>query len=111
MSKATVTYKGQITLPKAVRERLGVQAGDRVSFRETGDGVTLIVAGIPTLELPPPHPVRLEVRPINGRQKIRAANRRNVNLPAPPLATPRGISIGASLVRASVYGSNPAISN
>lgn len=44
MSKATVTYKGQITLPKSVRERLGVQAGDRVSFREIEGGAIVVEA-------------------------------------------------------------------
>lgn len=44
MPKATVTYKGQITLPKAVREQLGVQAGDRVSFREIDGGVIVVEA-------------------------------------------------------------------
>jgi antitoxin PrlF len=32
MSSATVTSKGQITIPKDVRERLGLAAGDRVVF-------------------------------------------------------------------------------
>lgn len=44
MAKATVTYKGQITLPKAVREQLGVQAGDRVSFREIEGGAIVVEA-------------------------------------------------------------------
>jgi AbrB family looped-hinge helix DNA binding protein len=44
MAKSTVTYKGQITLPKAVRERLGVGYGDRVSFRELPGGVMVIEA-------------------------------------------------------------------
>lgn len=30
---ATVTSKGQVTLPKSVREALGLQNGDRVLFR------------------------------------------------------------------------------
>jgi AbrB family looped-hinge helix DNA binding protein len=30
---ATVTSKGQITLPKSVREALGLKEGDRVLFR------------------------------------------------------------------------------
>jgi len=30
---ATMTSKGQITLPKRVREALGLHAGDRVMFR------------------------------------------------------------------------------
>jgi AbrB family looped-hinge helix DNA binding protein len=32
MSTATVTSKGQITIPKDIRERLGLEAGDRVVF-------------------------------------------------------------------------------
>jgi antitoxin PrlF len=30
--EATVTSKGQITLPKAVRDRLGIRAGSRIRF-------------------------------------------------------------------------------
>ena len=44
MPKATITYKGQITLPKAVREQLGVRPGDRVSFREIEGGVIVVEA-------------------------------------------------------------------
>ena len=44
MATAVVTSKGQITIPKAVRERLGVDAGDRVEFVETENGVFTLVA-------------------------------------------------------------------
>jgi AbrB family looped-hinge helix DNA binding protein len=30
--EATVTSKGQITLPKPIRERLGIQTGSRIRF-------------------------------------------------------------------------------
>lgn len=44
MSSAKVTTQGQITLPKAVREALGVSAGDRVAFRIRDDGTVLVEA-------------------------------------------------------------------
>ena len=33
MSRVTLTSKGQITLPKALRERLRLEKGDRVDFK------------------------------------------------------------------------------
>lgn len=44
MTTAVVTSKGQITIPKAVRERLGVETGDRVEFVEVEKGVYTVVA-------------------------------------------------------------------
>ncbi|GAA1727120.1 AbrB/MazE/SpoVT family DNA-binding domain-containing protein [Isoptericola hypogeus] len=38
MSTATITSKGQITIPIAVRKALGLSAGDRVEFVELPDG-------------------------------------------------------------------------
>ncbi|HSV64745.1 MAG TPA: AbrB/MazE/SpoVT family DNA-binding domain-containing protein [Mycobacteriales bacterium] len=38
---ATVTSKGQVTIPKQVREALGISAGDRVLFRVEGGRATL----------------------------------------------------------------------
>jgi AbrB family looped-hinge helix DNA binding protein len=35
---ATVTAKGQITIPKAVREALGVKPGSKVDFRRNDRG-------------------------------------------------------------------------
>jgi antitoxin PrlF len=40
---ATVTAKGQITIPKQVREHLGIQAGSKVDFRRLDDGQVAIV--------------------------------------------------------------------
>ena len=42
MPSATVTSKGQITIPKEIREALGLHTGDRVSFRLREDGVVEI---------------------------------------------------------------------
>ena len=40
---ATVTAKGQITIPKAVRDALGVKPGSKVDFKPLGDGNIAIV--------------------------------------------------------------------
>ena len=37
MARATVTSKGQITIPVRVREALGLGAGDRRSVPDTGE--------------------------------------------------------------------------
>ena len=44
MASATVTSKGQVTLPKSVRERLGVEAGDRLEFVESDHGFLVVAA-------------------------------------------------------------------
>ena len=44
MTTATITSKGQVTIPKDVRIRLGIDTGDRVEFVEIQDGVFQIVA-------------------------------------------------------------------
>lgn len=44
MSTATVTSKGQITIPAIVRAALGVETGDRVEFIQTAPGHFELVA-------------------------------------------------------------------
>ena len=44
MPTSKVTTKGQITIPKAVRAALGVEAGDRVEFVVREDGVVEMIA-------------------------------------------------------------------
>jgi AbrB family looped-hinge helix DNA binding protein len=39
--KSTISSKGQITVPAAVRERLGLVPGTAVAFELRGDGVLL----------------------------------------------------------------------
>jgi len=36
-----VTSKGQVTIPKEVREKLGIQPGDEVGFREEGQAIVV----------------------------------------------------------------------
>ena len=42
MTEATLTSKGQITIPKAVRESLGLATGDRVEFVATDQGFVVM---------------------------------------------------------------------
>ena len=43
MASATMTSKGQITIPARVRNALGLEAGDRLEFVETETGEFTIV--------------------------------------------------------------------
>ena len=42
MPTATLTTKGQITIPKQVRDHLGVETGDRLSFVVQEDGTVIV---------------------------------------------------------------------
>lgn len=44
MVTATLTSKGQVTIPVAIRDALGVEAGDRVEFVEVEPGRFELVA-------------------------------------------------------------------
>jgi AbrB family looped-hinge helix DNA binding protein len=44
MPDSTLTSKGQITIPKVVREALHLEAGDKVYFDLREDGTVLLVA-------------------------------------------------------------------
>ena len=71
MSEATVTPKGQITIPADIRKALGLAAGDRVVFTQLDDGTTLLRAkrrSILELEglLKPAHDApRVEIKDMN----------------------------------------------
>ena len=41
MAIATITSKGQVTLPKALRDRLRLKAGDQIDFVEVDGNVVL----------------------------------------------------------------------
>lgn len=66
MSYAKVTSKGQITIPVDVRQRLGIDAGDRIEFVEVADGefiikpATVDVRSLKGLLKKPPVPVSVE---------------------------------------------------
>lgn len=44
MAKSTITSKGQITLPRVIRDHLGIGSGDRVAFVIRDGGEVLVEA-------------------------------------------------------------------
>ena len=60
MTTATLTSKGQITVPQGVRRELGLQTGDKVDFVPDEEGGFRMV------------PVRKDVRELRGRFAGRA---------------------------------------
>jgi antitoxin PrlF len=44
MSEATMTSKGQVTIPADIRKALGLTAGERVVFTQLDDGTTVMRA-------------------------------------------------------------------
>lgn len=40
---STVTSKGQVTIPKAVRDMLGIKPGSKVEFRRASNGGVLLL--------------------------------------------------------------------
>lgn len=51
MATATVTSKGQITIPISVREALGIDTGSRIEFVETEKGKYAIVPATSSVQV------------------------------------------------------------
>jgi AbrB family looped-hinge helix DNA binding protein len=47
MEAATVTRKGQVTIPQALRQYLGIRQGSKIEFSLVGDHVEMRVAHPP----------------------------------------------------------------
>lgn len=79
MAAAVLTSKGQVTIPKEIRERLGVQQGDRIEFVEVCPGeftvkaATLDIRQLKGIAPKPPRPVT--VNAMNRAVRRRAARR------------------------------------
>lgn len=74
MPASTLTRKGQVTIPKAIRERLGIREGEKVFFVLRGDEVVLRALRGDILELkgsvkPSAHPEDFEAM----RRKVKKA--------------------------------------
>ena len=50
MAVGTLTSKGQTTIPKSVRDRLALKAGDRLEFVVQDDGAILMVPATVSLD-------------------------------------------------------------
>jgi antitoxin PrlF len=63
--ESAITAKGQATIPKAIREHLGVKPGDKVKFFVHPDGTVVLLPKVPVTALrgilkSPQRPVSLE---------------------------------------------------
>jgi antitoxin PrlF len=77
MGASRMTSKGQITVPKAVRDALGVVPGDRLAFRIEDDGRVLV------------EPETVDIRTLRGVLKPR---RRGVGVEEMAAAVERQVS-------------------
>jgi AbrB family looped-hinge helix DNA binding protein len=76
MSKATLTSKGQVTVPREIRERLGLSAGDKLLFEVEDGSIRLKVLKSRSLgELQGSLPAK---HPYPGKEGEREAARRSV---------------------------------
>jgi antitoxin PrlF len=44
MAESTLTSKGQVTVPREIRERLGLESGDKLAFTLLSDGTVVMRA-------------------------------------------------------------------
>lgn len=59
MASSRITSKGQVTVPKVIREALNVEPGDRLAFRVQDDGVVIV------------EPETIDLRTLRGSLKPR----------------------------------------
>ncbi len=76
MPSATLTTKGQITIPKEIRDHFGLEPGDRLSFNIGTDGELTV------------EPETVDIRSLRGVFK----SRKRVSLQAMETAIRRGAS-------------------
>ena len=49
MQQTSVTSKGQVTIPKQVRQQLGIRKGSKIDFLVVGDHIELRVSSSPAI--------------------------------------------------------------
>jgi antitoxin PrlF len=65
MSEATITSKGQVTIPADIRKALGLSAGERVVFTRLDDGTTVMRAKTRSL-----NDLKGLLKPAVGKRKV-----------------------------------------
>ena len=81
MSESTISSKGQVTIPKAIRTRLHLKVGDRLRFVVEADGSVRLAAAtrdVSTLRDILPRPKRRatvdEMQSVIRRRAVKRAN-------------------------------------
>lgn len=81
--EVTINSRGQVTLPKPIRDRLGLKAGDRIAFTIEDDGrlvVTPLTGSVMDLAGMLPRPAapltQAEIDRVIAEEAVRAALRR-----------------------------------
>lgn len=84
MTFSTLTRKGQITIPKTLRDRLGLHLGDRITFQLRGEEIVLKPVHRTILDLegsvqPKSRPedfsgIRRQVAVARGRARVEKSN-------------------------------------
>ncbi len=69
MSEATITSKGQVTIPAEIRKALGLSAGERVVFTRLDDGTTVMRAKTRSL-----NDLKGLLKPAVGKRKVAIAD-------------------------------------
>ena len=75
MASATLTSKGQITIPQRVREKLGLKPGDRIDFVEVEGKFQLVARTRSIRELEGRYPRKVS-RPVSIEEMNAAIARR-----------------------------------
>lgn len=83
--ESAITSKGQATIPKAIREHLGLKPGDRVKFFLHPDGSVVILPKLPVSALRGIVKARRGTVTIEGMSEAEVAGATG----APPAGTPR----------------------
>jgi antitoxin PrlF len=77
--ESAITVKGQATIPKPIREHLGLSPGDRLKFFLHPDGTVVLLPKVPALAL---------------RGMLRSRRRRSVSIARMNKAIGEGVAVG-----------------